>query len=89
MGGAKRTVPHKLPEKLKQIRLYLRLTQDELAARFGFEKGYRRSLIARFEIGTRDPSLDVLLRYARAAGISTDVLIDNELELPRKIRDAK
>jgi hypothetical protein len=31
--------------------------------------------------GKREPSLLVLLRYAKIAGISTDVLIDDNLEL--------
>lgn len=31
--------------------------------------------------GTREPTLLVLLRYARLVGTSTDVLIDDKLEL--------
>jgi hypothetical protein len=38
-----------------------------------------------FELGEREPSLIVLLRYARAAGVSTDVLIDDELDLPKRL----
>ncbi len=33
----------------------------------------------------RTPPLKVLLNYARVAGISTDVLIDDDLELPKKL----
>jgi len=34
-------------------------------------------------LGTREPPLPILLRYARLAGISTDVLIDDDLKLPK------
>ena len=37
--------------------------------------------ISRFETGQREPSLLMLLEYARLAGISTDVLIDDKLDL--------
>jgi hypothetical protein len=33
-------------------------------------------------LGTREPSLPTLLKYARSVGISTDVLIDDEIDLP-------
>ena len=33
----------------------------------------------------REPLLPVLLAYARLAGVSTDVLIDDELDLPAKL----
>ena len=42
---------------------------------------YRLSEIG-YELGTRQPDLLVLLRYARLAGVSTDVLIDDKLKLP-------
>jgi hypothetical protein len=38
--------------------------------------------ISTYETGQREPSLLLLLEYARLAGISTDVLIDNKLKLP-------
>jgi hypothetical protein len=33
----------------------------------------------------REPPLLLLLAYARLVGISTDVLIDDELELPKTV----
>jgi transcriptional regulator with XRE-family HTH domain len=39
--------------------------------------------ISRFENGQREPSLLVILEYAKLAGISTDVLIDDKLSLPK------
>ena len=37
---------------------------------------------SQFEKGTREPSLLVLLAYAKLAGISTDLLIDDGEDLP-------
>jgi hypothetical protein len=44
-----------------------------------------QSNVSGFEVGERDPSLPVLLRYARVAGVCVDVLIDDELDLPEKL----
>jgi transcriptional regulator with XRE-family HTH domain len=38
--------------------------------------------ISQFEKGTREPSLFLLLAYAQLAGVSTDVLVDDGLDLP-------
>jgi transcriptional regulator with XRE-family HTH domain len=48
----------------------------------GLENEITQSRISGYELGTREPSLPTLLRYARLIGISTDVLIDDEMELP-------
>jgi hypothetical protein len=40
-----------------------------------------RGYVSQFETGRREPVLVVLLAYARLAGISTDVLIDDRLDL--------
>jgi transcriptional regulator with XRE-family HTH domain len=43
--------------------------------------------VSQYERGTREPSLLVLLKYARLIGTSTDVLIDDKLELmPTKMK---
>jgi transcriptional regulator with XRE-family HTH domain len=41
--------------------------------------------ISTYELGKREPPLPILLRYAQAAGVSTDVLIDDRLDLPAKL----
>jgi transcriptional regulator with XRE-family HTH domain len=41
----------------------------------------RASQISNFEQGKREPSAMLLLAYARLMGISTDVLIDDKLDL--------
>jgi len=48
-----------------------------------------RSAISGYEIGRREPPLPVLLKYARLAGISTDVVIDDKLDLPEHLPATK
>lgn len=51
--------------------------------RLGLVDEITQSRINGYELGTREPSPPTLLRYARVAGISTDVLIDDEIDLPK------
>jgi transcriptional regulator with XRE-family HTH domain len=81
MGRYHRQKPQKLAEKLLQIRNELGLSQNELIRHLGLEGEITQSRISGYELGTREPSLPTLLKYARLVGISTDVLIDDEMEL--------
>lgn len=76
----------RLGEKLLQIRLALGLSQDGMLERLGLSDKYFRSRISAYELGDREPHLPILLRYARAVSISTDVLIDDEMDLPAKLQ---
>lgn len=83
MGQQRRPQPKRLAAKLVQIRTHLELTQEQMAERLKRVKSPPGTgAISRFETGQREPSLLVLLEYARLAGISTDVLIDDRLNLP-------
>jgi transcriptional regulator with XRE-family HTH domain len=85
MGRASREKPARLAEKLLQIRAALGLSQNGMLRRLGIaEKGYR-NYISDFENGVREPSLPVLLKYARLVGVSMDVLVDDELDLPEQL----
>lgn len=84
MGRVTRPQPKRLAEKLLYIRMSLELSQSEMIRRMGLSEELRREEISDFERGRRVPSLLVTLRYARAFGVSADVLIDDELELPQK-----
>lgn len=85
MGRASREKPARLAEKLLQIRTALDLSQNGMLRRLEIaEKGYR-NYISDFENGVREPSLPVLLKYARLAGVSMDVLVDDELDLPQQL----
>jgi transcriptional regulator with XRE-family HTH domain len=72
----------RLAEKLLQICKSLNLSQNELMRELKFEGVIHQANISEYESGKREPPLPILLAYARLAGISTDVLIDDELELP-------
>jgi len=78
--GRRRPSPKNLAKKLTQIRSDLGLSQSEIAARLGVDN---RASISGYERGEREPPLPVLLAYARLVEISTDVLIDDKLDLPK------
>lgn len=88
MGRARRQHPERLSEKLLQIRLALGLSQDGMLERLGLSDKFNRSIISAYEVGGREPNLLTLLKYARCAGVSTDVLIDDNLGLPASLRKA-
>lgn len=85
MGKQSRQRPQRLPEKLLEIRLKLGLSQNGMVRRMGLEDEIERDYISKYERGTLEPSLWVLLQYARAANVWVDVLIDNDLDLPEKL----
>lgn len=85
MGKQTRKRPERLPEKLLEIRLKLDLSQSGMVRRLGLEDEIERDYISKYERGTLEPSLWVLLQYARAANVWVDVLIDNDLGLPDKL----
>lgn len=80
MGRAKRLRPKHLGKKLKQIREILELSQVGMADALGFPTVHPTN-ISGYETGKREPPYPVLLKYARLVGISTDVLIDDRLDL--------
>lgn len=84
MARLPRPRPARLSEKLVQIRLALGLSQGEMLKRLELDN-LTRTTVSAYEVGTSEPPLPVLLKYARLAGISTDVLIDDELNLPTKL----
>ena len=86
MGSRNRQKPRFLAQKLAKIRTSLRLSQNEMIQKLGLEHALVRSTISAFERGVREPSYPVLLKYARAVGISTDVLIDDELKLDQDLQ---
>lgn len=79
MGRVRRKRPKNLAEKLKQIRLRLDWTQQQLAEHLELDSG----AISRFETGQRDPSLLDLLEYAKLGGTTMEVLVTDNLKLSR------
>lgn len=86
MGNA-RPKPTRLADKLRQIRLSLGLSQAEIHRRLGVEDLISNTHISRYESGLREPPLEILLQYARLAGVHTEALIDDSLDLPDRLPD--
>ena len=85
MGRKPRVKPERLGEKLRTIRDAMGLSQGALVKRLAAADLIDAKHVSKFELGEREPSLIVLLRYARLAGVSIDVLADDELDLPAKL----
>lgn len=85
MGKRARMRQRRLAEKLLQIRIALGLSQTEMLRRLGFEDQLDYKRISEYELGRNEPPLAVLLKYARAAGVCLDSLVDDEIDLPKKI----
>jgi len=86
MGSRRRPQPLSLPAKLLQIRQGLDLSQEQMAKRLETARSpVYPTHVSEFERGLREPSLLVLLQYARLARVSTDALIDDDLSLPMKL----
>ena len=80
MGRAKRLRPKYLGKKLRQIRECLELSQIGMAEALGFPTVHPTN-ISGYERGLREPPYPVLLKYAKLAKVSTDVLIDDKMKL--------
>jgi transcriptional regulator with XRE-family HTH domain len=83
--GYARLRPERLGEKLRQVRLALDRSQSEMVRHLEAEELIVPSQISQYETGQREPPLQILLRYARAVGVPTEVLIDDELDLPEHL----
>jgi transcriptional regulator with XRE-family HTH domain len=89
MGKASRQKPKYLGEKLKRIRLALEQSQGGMLRLLGIEEEGYRNYISDFENDKREPALPVLLRYAQVANVWVDVLINDEVDLPKRIPSAR
>jgi transcriptional regulator with XRE-family HTH domain len=83
MGSAGRIKPEKLGGKLKAIRDQFGDSFTQMAGRLSDGKvAVLRTDVSRYEKGLREPSLLILLRYAKLGKTTLDVLADDELKLP-------
>ncbi len=89
MGTKSRERPERLAEKLLQIRTQFGCSQTEMLKRLGVEDRIAYNEISKYELGSREPSLLVVLQYARVANVHAEVLIDDELDLPDGIPSRK
>lgn len=86
MGKKARKKPKRLAEKLSQIRAAFGVSQNEMLMRLGVEDEIDYTTISKYELGRNEPSLLILLRYARVAGVRVETLIDDALDLPAKLK---
>ena len=78
---AAKPIPKQLGEKLRMIRESRGWSLDQMAEAVGKTGASRRTRVYEWETGVRQPDLPALLAYARLVGVSTDVLIDDDIEL--------
>lgn len=82
MGSAKRMRPKYLGKKLLAIRQHFDCSLTQMAERLSNEEfDVSRPSISQYESNTREPSLPILLRYARLADITIDILADDKIKL--------
>lgn len=90
MGRRPRPRAERLNEKIRQIREAYGWTQPEFIRRLGLEGELTQSDVQAFERDpedrwSREPALPHLLRIARLAGVTIDVLVDPGQELPERL----
>lgn len=84
MGSASRVKPERLGEKLMAIRNQFDYSFSEMAARLSDEKiMVLRTDVSRYEKGLREPSLIILLRYAKLGKTTLDALADDGVKFPK------
>ena len=85
MARGPREKPKRLAEKLLTVRNLLGLSQSEMLKRLGADDRMAYHRISEFESGKGEPSLLIILEYARAANVHVEVLVDDELDLPARL----
>jgi transcriptional regulator with XRE-family HTH domain len=85
MGKKPRPRPERLAEKLLQIRNALGISQGEMFKRLSIQDEVEAKRISDYETGKNEPSLMTVLQYSRLAGVHTEALIDDQLDLPAKL----
>lgn len=87
MGSAKRVRPKRLGEKLLAIRNHFDCSLAGMAERLSNDAlVVSRTAISSYELNDREPPLPVLLKYARVAGVTMEVLVDDKMDLPLSIK---
>lgn len=87
---SKRLRPARLAEKLLLIRHELGLSQGGLIRHLGLEDQIGRDYVSKFERDLLEPTLNVLLAYARAisrskSGEILEAIIDDDKEIPFRL----
>jgi transcriptional regulator with XRE-family HTH domain len=85
MGTKSRPRPANLSRKLRQIRIGLNISQAEMVRQLGFEDSFHVGRISEFESNVREPSLLILLAYARIARVHLEDIVDDAVDLPARL----
>ncbi len=87
MGKANRPKPERLAGKLLKIRQTIDggLSQNEMLRRLGLEDELERDRISKYERATLDAPWFVLCAYADLANVWLEVLVKDDLELPKEL----
>lgn len=83
--GSARPRPRRLAEKLLQIRQNLGLSQPEIVKRMGVAQMIHYTNISKYELDRNEPPLMILLAYAKLAQVHLEVIVDDDIDLPRKL----
>ena len=79
----RRAIPKKLGKKMKQIRERLGMSQREIVKALNYkDTPLRASQISQYEQGQREPTMMLVLAYARLANVSMECLVDDRMKLP-------
>ena len=86
MGRSNRIRPKRLGEKLKTIREAFGLTQEELIKKLNYNaSSLHHQNISGFEKNEREPNLIILIAYCDLASICLDILVRDEIDLPKTL----
>ncbi|HLM61721.1 MAG TPA: helix-turn-helix transcriptional regulator [Pyrinomonadaceae bacterium] len=84
----RRLFPSKLADKLRRIRKYHNLSQGTMLMIVNpYESEANRARIYQYENGLRVPSLVETSNYARFAGVTMEVLVHDDKDLPKQYKD--
>jgi transcriptional regulator with XRE-family HTH domain len=80
----RRAMPKKLGKKMKQIRESLGMSQREIVKALNYkDTPLRASQISQYETGQREPTMMLVLAYARLAKIPMEDLVDDKMKLEK------
>jgi transcriptional regulator with XRE-family HTH domain len=78
----KRRMPRKLGRKMKQIRERFGMSQREIVTALNYrDTPLRASQISQYENSQREPTMMLVLAYARLARVPMEALVDDKMKL--------
>lgn len=83
--GSARPKPKRLAEKLMAIRSRIDggISQNDLIRRMNLADPPEQDRISKYERGVLEPPLEVLCAYAEVANVYVEVIIKDEIDLPK------